>query len=334
MRYALVTTSYPVASNDSAGHFVRAEARSLARSGHDVWVLAPEGMHVTDPGVLTVPLPHFGLFGHPGALERMKREPWLATGLLPFVVAAQRALRRLEPLERVVAHWVVPALWPIAHRTNARIEVVAHGSDVSLLERVPGWARARVLRALDLPNVEVRCVSADLARRLMTLANDRAYHLKAKLRVAPCPIDIPEIGDPRQLRRKWGIGNVPLVVVGGRLVPSKGVEQALEAGSMLEGARLAVLGDGPLRITLQNRYPEALWLGHLPRTEALTWIRAADLVLLASREEGAPTMVREARAMDTDVVCLEVADLRVSTSTDPGLHLVSTTEPERGQTSG
>ena len=39
------------------------------------------------------------------------------------------------------------------------------------------------------------------------------------------------------------------------------------------------------------------------------WIRASDLVVSASREEGAPTVVREARALGTPVVTTAAGDL-------------------------
>jgi teichuronic acid biosynthesis glycosyltransferase TuaC len=49
---------------------------------------------------------------------------------------------------------------------------------------------------------------------------------------------------------------------------------------------------------------------------------AADLLLSASRHEGAPTVVREARALGTPVVATDAGDLRAWAAADAGIWLV------------
>jgi glycosyltransferase involved in cell wall biosynthesis len=61
------------------------------------------------------------------------------------------------------------------------------------------------------------------------------------------------------------------------------------------------------------------FLGQLGRSQTLTWIAAADLVLTASLDEGAPTVVREARALGTPVVARAAGDLVEWARRDPGL---------------
>lgn len=64
------------------------------------------------------------------------------------------------------------------------------------------------------------------------------------------------------------------------------------------------------------------FLGQLPRNETLKWIGAADALVSASRHEGAPTVVREARALGVPVVAAAAGDLLEWAKSDPGLHVV------------
>jgi teichuronic acid biosynthesis glycosyltransferase TuaC len=50
---------------------------------------------------------------------------------------------------------------------------------------------------------------------------------------------------------------------------------------------------------------------------------AADVLVSASREEGAPTVVREARALGVPVVAVPCGDLATWAAADPGIALVN-----------
>ena len=75
-------------------------------------------------------------------------------------------------------------------------------------------------------------------------------------------------------------------------------------------------------LRLAEAFPGAELLGRLPRSAALTWLAAADVVLSASRLEGAPSVIREARALGTPVVATPAGDLSGWAETDPDLWLV------------
>ena len=62
--------------------------------------------------------------------------------------------------------------------------------------------------------------------------------------------------------------------------------------------------------------------GRVPRDVALAWIAAADVLLSASRDEGAPSVVREARTLGTRVVAVAAGDLREWSRFDPGLTVI------------
>jgi glycosyltransferase involved in cell wall biosynthesis len=104
-----------------------------------------------------------------------------------------------------------------------------------------------------------------------------------------------------------------------RLFPEKRVAVALAAARLIPEVKVVVVGSGPERTRLRRQFPEVSFAGQLPHNDALTWLAAADLVLSASRREGAPTVVREARALGVPVVACPAGDVELWSRSDPGL---------------
>lgn len=320
MRIFIVTTSYPSPEDDASGHFVEAEARALVREGHDVSVFAPgpPGEQI-ERGVRVVRFWHGGAFGTPGALYRLREKPSRVLGAWAFIHDARTALAR-ERCDRVIAHWIVPSGWPIALAARAPIEVVAHGSDVRLLRRLPRPLRVAMLRSLRARGAHFRFVSTQL-RNL--IADAGAAELYAEAKVALSPIDVSDAPSRAQARAERHIADGErLVVIVGRLIGSKRTALALSAVGLLPRVRIVVVGSGPERQVLERRFPEVQFVGQLPRREALGWIAAADLLVSASRQEGAPTVVREARALGVPVVSAKASDLTEWAREDRDLFVV------------
>ncbi len=318
-RIAVVTTSYPSGPDDPSGHFVAAEAASLARGGAQVVVLHPgEAPGVQPEGVRAVPLGASALFGWPGVLATLRRRPWRLLWLVPFVVAARRALRRLGPFDLVQGHWLVPTAWPLLAGCNGPMELIAHGSDVALLRKLPRWLLSPWGRVLRRPGVRLRCVSRQLAEALREAFGELAQPVE----IRPCALALGAVPAKPDARAELHLapGRAVLVVVG-RLIATKRVEVALSAAELLPDVDLYVLGDGPERAALQARFPRVTFLGLLPRPTALLWLSAADVLLSASRLEGAPTAIREALALGTPVVAFPCGDLQDWARTEPLLHL-------------
>lgn len=326
MRIALLTTSYPATDSDAAGHFVRSESLALIEAGHEVTVLAPSSRGPrSEIRRECVELPHWDLFGWPGALERIHARPWRILGLLPFVRAAREALRNGGPFDRLVTHWIVPSFWPVARGYDRETVVVAHGSDVRVLERLPAAIQRDICRALAAEHVTLRCVSHQLASQLLKLASQLSLPLPTCV-IEPAALELPTLPPRATLRAALGIASKTVVVIVGRVVKSKRIDVAIEvvraASSHLDAQcrpQLFVIGEGPERSSLMKQYPEVRWLGQLGRHEALTYIRAADLLVSASFNEGAPTVVREARALGTRVVAAASGDLSDWARNDPDL---------------
>lgn len=319
MRLAVVTTSYPTSEDDPSGHFVQTEVRALARAGHDVHVIAPGTPGTRRQGAVTVHRLSGGTaFGWPGALSRLRESPHRVLGATAFAARAARLLAELSP-ERVIAHWIVPCGWPIASSVDAPLEIVVHGSDARLVLSAPKLAARALLARLARRGARFRFVSAELRDALCALHPA----LRSASRVEPCAIDVTGALTRDEARTALGVEALErLVVIASRLTEEKRVATALSAAELVPDARVVVLGDGPLLAELASRFPDAELLGRVPRREALSWIAAADVVLSASEHEGAPSVVREARALGTPVVARRAGDLAAWAETDRELWVI------------
>jgi colanic acid/amylovoran biosynthesis glycosyltransferase len=100
-----------------------------------------------------------------------------------------------------------------------------------------------------------------------------------------------------------------LVLHVGRLVEKKGTKVLIGAMAGIEGARLVVIGDGPLKGALERQAgPAVRFLGALPPDEVARWMRRAAVLAAPSvtaadgDAEGLPNVVVEAAASGLPVV--------------------------------
>ncbi len=327
MRIAIVTTSYPLRDGQAAGHFVASEARQLCAEGHDVTVIAP-GPRTERGGQRPAILRVAGgsLFGPPGVLSRLRSNPLRAAGGIRFVLGARAALTQLGPCDRLIGHWLLPSVWPLGLGRAQRVEAVLHGSDVRLFARLPSRLRDHIAARLVEHQVTLRCVSEHVRSALLAAT---AVPLEPLTRIEPALLDMSASSAPLELESRPIPPGVRLIVIVGRLVQSKRVRVALEAIAALPDARVVVVGDGPLRSSLQRAFPGVFFTGELPRSEALGWIGRADVLVSASRHEGSPLVVREARALGVPVVACPSGDLEQWARQDAGVWVLpGSPEPE------
>lgn len=325
-RVYVVTTSYPRYAGDAEGHFVGSEVKRLCAT-HDVTVLAPGRDRRALGKERVIGLGSGSAFGFPGALARMRRAPWRAVSASAFVLRATRELGRLPPPSLLVAHFLLPCGFPIATRAGygaeTPLEIVLHGSDARLLAGLPG--RERVMNELLRSGASLRFVSNEL-RNVVVLATPPRLRQEVmeRSRVEPCAIDVEGVPARAEARRALGLSDgQALAVVVARLIPEKQVDVALAACERVPRLDCIVVGDGPELAKLKRRFPRVRFVGHVERPLALTYLSAANVLVSASRKEGAPTTVREARALGTDVVSVVAGDLELWAQLDPGLHVVS-----------
>ncbi len=291
-RVLIVTSSWPRTGDEIAGTFVRTDAIARSRSS-TVWVAAPsgEGVARTHPSIRVVDVPCFSAFGTPGALARIRQRPYRAMGLLAWSSAVSALANRVAPTT-IVAHWMLPSGLLACSLAAHRREVVAHGGDVRMLERMPRIVARRIVEHL-ADRALLRAVSPALADRIASLAPGA----RDRLQVAPLPLDEETIGRARLGR----CAKNELHVVAARLVREKRLERAID-WAHARTASLLVLGDGPDRLRLERHARElgasVEFAGAVPHEVALQRMATARGVLAPlAPGEGAPTVVREAHAL-------------------------------------
>ena len=288
---------------------------------HQVLVIAP-GIHneAIEGAPRVLRSAGRGLFGPPGALARLREQPLRALGGLEFCARARAWLAQEGPFDRVIAHWLLPCAWPIATGLTCPVEAVAHGSDVRWFARLPARLRGHITRQwLDRP-LSIRVMSNELRDLLLDCTS---WRLEPRLRVEPMQLQIDPQLERTTARRSLGIPESErLVLLVARLIPEKRVPVALHAVSRLPGAQVVVVGGGPLLADLRQRFGSVRFTGELPRSQALQWIAAADVMISASQLEGSPLALREARALGVPVVARAAGDLSERAARDGGIWLV------------
>lgn len=124
------------------------------------------------------------------------------------------------------------------------------------------------------------------------------------------PPDIPSPGSISNVRRGYKLSERPYLLFVGDITYNKGVYDLLEAyrhwrpdhpqvqlvlcGTNREGARF---------LDQMRQTAGAAYLGHIPHQDTLALMRGAEIVVLPSRSEGLPTVILEAVALGSKVIC-------------------------------
>lgn len=269
MRLVVVSTSWPSLLRPWAGHFVADLSAAIAATGVEVRALVPQfgagGALQTRPGVALLPA------RVRGAPRSPARDPRFGLEML-------RALRRRaagEGADLWLCHW-----WPtgLAAPPGARRLLVLHGSDVDLMERLPGAAVRALTRG-----TSVVAVADALGRRFAAHTGAAAPEI--------CPLGASAHGDsldgdgaPPDFARAFVDASGPRVLTVGRDAPGKGLGVVREAAGRLPGVSWLVLT------------PE---LGAGPR-DVERLVACADLVVVPSEDgpgmprEGSPHIIAQA----------------------------------------
>lgn len=231
--------------------------------------------------------------------------PFLRRRLRRALLAAQADVLLLDGVG--VARLVLPLLQQLP---GVRAAILFHGE--TRLSR----ADVQLLLSVPLDRLDIAAVSQTLAQSLEQDLGRPVRTLRMALDPAAFSASLLTQDQARQTLGLPQQGQIFGAV--GRLVASKGFEVLLEAFAKAHAGQpdlhLAILGEGPLRASLQARI-EALglsanvWLcGHRESLHQL--YRAFDWLLVPSRAEGLGLVVQEAVMADVPVVCSDLAVFR------------------------
>jgi glycosyltransferase involved in cell wall biosynthesis len=114
------------------------------------------------------------------------------------------------------------------------------------------------------------------------------------------------------LRHKWGVSDNELVVLYvGRIAPEKNLGLAIAAYRAMQrcsnAVKFIIVGDGPLRITLQKAHPDLLFCGVHTGEQLARHYASADVFLFPSETETFGNVTLEAMASGLGVVAYNYA---------------------------
>jgi glycosyltransferase involved in cell wall biosynthesis len=115
-----------------------------------------------------------------------------------------------------------------------------------------------------------------------------------------------------KLRSQWGIADDDVAVLYvGRLAPEKNLPLAVEAYRAMQQVgktlKFVIVGDGPLRVSLQQKHAEFIFCGILSGEQLAEHYASADVFLFPSETETFGNVTLEAMASGLAVVAYDYA---------------------------
>lgn len=219
---------------------------------------------------------------------------------LPFLIASfsYRFLFRVLVFrpQAIHAHWIIPGGFIAKLAPWVPRVITTHGGDVYALNSKIFLSLKRFI----LKNTAVTTVNSEMRDQLI------AKKLVTNAKVIPMGVKLSDL----QLAKKRG-----QVVFVGRLVEKKGLQYLLQALGGID-CQLKVIGDGPLRESLQSMAPaNAEFLGQRSKDEVMKTIAESDLMVIPSvtaksgDREGLPVTLMEAAANKTAVIATDMSGI-------------------------
>ncbi len=240
----------------------------------------------------------------------------------------QMLSRSIAPYERLLAgrrpalihaHFGIEGVYalPLAEKLGVPLVTTFHGFDATLSTAgffsSPAWAWYPLLRRRFSQRGDLfLCASAFIRERLLAqgFPSERTFVHYIGVDCAAITPRAPEEEEP-------------VILHVARLVEVKGTEFLIRAfAAVAPGARLVIIGDGPLRKRLEQLARECAvtgrveFLGALPHGQVLGWMRRAALLALPSvrtpsgRVEGLGMVVLEAAATGVPAVGSDLGGIR------------------------
>lgn len=320
MRLLTLTTLYPNAVQIRNGIFVRERLHKLlGRYDLTATVIAPVPWFPFESA-------RFGRFADFARVPKQESDgpvevrhprfvmvPRISESFMPLTYAhtVQRAVARSAiEFDVIDSHFAFPdgvAAALLARRFRRPSVVTVRGSDINIIakERIAGrWIRWSLLE-----HDAVIAVSNALAERVREIVPEHP-----NVHVLANGVDA-EVFAPSDQRAEVAREDEPLVLSVGNLIPLKGHHLVIEALSRLNGARLMIVGHGPMKnelVALAERLgvrERVEFVPEVQRAELVEMYRSAAVTVLASSNEGMPNVVLESLSCGTPVIATSVGGI-------------------------
>lgn len=298
MRILLLTPLYPPAIGGAATYFADIVPLLEAHPAISRLVLLTERM--------------------PGEANELTEGKLTVLRHLPTRVSVER------PYPIHAATYLQTQLW-LSHHLSRLIQKY-HLELLHFHTRYRGWLTYRTLAQLPVPvladlrdKMSDPAVLAACSQHLLCCALGVAHFAAAggyppeRLSHIPIPFAAPP-PLPRtavlQARQQAGLGKRPFLLYIGDMTVNKGVYELLQAFEQWQktqpGVDLLLAGmnrEGRPFLDQVEKVPQAHFLGHVPHSQAMALMQAAEIVLLPSRSEGLPRTILEAVSLGKKVLC-------------------------------
>ncbi len=245
--------------------------------------------------------------------------PKIGMMLTPFFLAhtakrmACRLIKEGAVFDLIDAHYLFPdgvAAADLAKKLEIPFTITARGSDVTQIALMPRPKRL-ILKACSAAK-QVITVSQSLKDKLVAIgASER------NISVLRNGVDADKFYPVESAREhifaQLGLDtNKPTVLFAGWLIPRKRVDVVIDAMSNLPNAQAIIVGDGPLRRSLEARSKsqsldhKIKFVGQKTPQEMPDYFSAADILCLPSEREGWANVMLEAMACGAVVVARSV----------------------------
>jgi len=173
-----------------------------------------------------------------------------------------------------------------------------------------GWIKSLTLRWLRYFHNQTR--------RTLVPAQEVADSLTGenfeRIEVLPHGVDCERFNPKRRsiaLRNQWQADDNPVCLYVGRVAAEKNIPLALKAYQQLKvdnpDLLMVVVGDGPMRASLQQEYPDVIFAGIKTGTELARYYASADYFIFPSLTETYGLVTTEALASGLPVAAFNVA---------------------------
>lgn len=285
-------------------------ARELDRLDHSVAVLTarwdkrwPEEERVDGVRVVRVPMPRVRFWGTLQYMRAVKR--WLLEHGRQFDVWYVSMLKH--------SAWATMAAgWRCHVPVVLRVEGSGPTGDVAWQQHALG---GKLIARRCRQAVAIVAISPHIRAELEQAGYpaDRLYEIPNGVAIP----SLPKADERPAWRQRLGLEAAgPIALYVGRLSPEKGLEDLIAAWKHVQGeladARLVTVGSGPQEADLRRRaasHANIIWAG--PTQQPQRYLRAADLFVLPSHEEGISVALLEAMSFALPIVASDIPGNRI-----------------------
>lgn len=246
-------------------------------------------------------------------------------GYLSELPALRRMIRTEHP-DIIHAHYGLSGLLANLQRM-VPVVTTYHGSDIN----VPSILRfSKIAMRLSAHNIFVSVRSASIALGLCASSNDLKEGATEKNTLLPCGVNLTDdqLQSRAAARKALGIAEHEQIVLfaGAFANAVKDAPLAQEAVTMIAPNSSNDLKDFKDLKDLNEGAPRLQELRGFSRAEVNQWMCAANCLILTSKTEGSPQVVKEAMACGCPIVSVDVGDVAERMSGVEGCCVVPTRE--------